>query len=242
MFSSDEYRILHARMQLDYFSAARNDKDLKAMIANLPDGLEHTHETILSHVAFTYPDCVENMKLLLQCLVVASPTLTAADLAKILAMEPKQAFLDFDLVSTDPYDELEVITPLVLLINTRKMHGIVKLAHYSLDEYLSSPRIPQSQARQFHVNSEEANALLASICLQYLTFDIFNLSKHQMTRSGSPSLEQYSFRRYAALNWFRHYKQARRTAGFHDHCKPYISRLFRDEDGSPCFKHWRWIY
>lgn len=229
-------------MQLDYFSAARNDKDLKAMIVNLPDGLEHTYETILSHMASTYPDRVEIMKLLLQCLVVASPTLTAADLAEILAMEPEQAFLDFDLVSTDPYDELEVIAPLVLLTNTRKTHGIVKLAHYSLDEYLSSPHILQSQARQFHVNREEANAWLASACLQYLTFDIFNLSKRQMTRSSSPCFEQYSFRRYAALNWFRHYQQAKRTAGFSEKCKSYVNRLFSDEDGSPCFKHWRWIY
>ncbi|KAH4197368.1 hypothetical protein HBI24_158410 [Parastagonospora nodorum] len=234
--------ILHARMQLDYFSTARNDKDLKAMITNLPNGLEHTYETILSHMTSTYPDRVENMKILLQCLVVASPTLTASDLAEILAMGPEQAFLDFDLVSTDPYDELEVIAPLVVLTKIRKTHGIVKLAHYSLDEYLSSPRILQSQARQFHVNPEEANVWLASICLQYLTFDIFNLSRYQKSKSDFPSLEQYSFRRYAALNWFRHYQQAKRTAGFSEQCKPYLDRLFSDEDGSPSFKHWRWIY
>jgi hypothetical protein len=86
--------ILHARMQLDYLSTAKNDGDLKAMIANLPNGLEHTYETILNHISSQYPDRIEEVKRLLQCLVVASPTLTAADLAEILAMEPGQAYLD----------------------------------------------------------------------------------------------------------------------------------------------------
>jgi hypothetical protein len=107
--------ILHARMQLDYLSTAKNDRDLKAMVANLPDGLEHTYETILEHISSQYPDRIEEVKLLLQCLVVASPTLTAADLAEILAMRPKQSYLDFDMVATDPYDVLEVIAPLVIL-------------------------------------------------------------------------------------------------------------------------------
>jgi ankyrin repeat protein len=229
-------------MQLDYLSTAKNDGDLKAMIANLPNGLEHTYETILNHISSQYPDRIEEVKRLLQCLVVASPTLTAADLAEILAMEPGQAYLDFDLVATDPYDVLEVIAPLVILTSSQKPHSVVRLAHYSLEEYLSSTRMLQSQARQFYVKPEEANAWLASICLQYLTFDVFNLSKHHMAKSGSPSLEEYNFRRYAALNWVRHYKEAANVAGFKEQCKPYVDRLFRNEDGSPCFKKWQEIY
>jgi hypothetical protein len=149
------------------------------MINRLPDGLEHTYKTLLSHIAVT---------------------------------------------------------------SNRKTHGVVKLSHYSLDEYLLSPRILQGEASQFHVNYDEGHAWLASICLQYLTFDVFNYSRHEISRSGSPSLEEYSFRRYAALNWFRHFTEAKNVPGFPERCQPYLSRLFDDDEGSLCYKKWQEVY
>jgi len=97
-------RILHARLQLDYLSTAKNDRGLKHMLESLPDGLEHTYETLIQHTASRYPERVAEMKTLLTCLVIASPVLTAASLAETLAMQPGQHFLDFDTIATDPYD------------------------------------------------------------------------------------------------------------------------------------------
>jgi hypothetical protein len=235
-------RMLHARLQLDYLATAKNDRDLKAMINSLPDGLEHTYQTLLSNMAALNPERIAEMKLLLKCLVIASPTLTAANLAEVLAMQPGKRHLDFDTVATDPYDALEVIAPLVILTSSRRNHGIVKLSHFSLDEFLLSPRILQGPASQFHVSYEEGNAWLASICLQYLTFDVFNASKHNISLCFSPPLEEYSFRRYAALNWFRHFTVGQNVPGFKEQCQPYLDRLFDDEDGSPCYKGWQEVF
>jgi hypothetical protein len=212
------------------------------MITSLPDGLEHTYQTLLSHMAAINSERIDEMKLLLQCLVIASPTITAANLAEVLAMQPGQRYIDFDSVATDPYDTLEIIAPLVTLTSSRRTHGIVKLSHFSLDEFLLSSRILQGQASQFHVSYDEGNAWLASICLQYLTFDVFNASRHEMSRSGSPSLEEYSFRRYAALNWFRHFARGKDVTGFKKQCKSYLDRLFNHEEVSPCYKRWQEVY
>jgi len=233
-------RILHARLQLDYLSTAKNDRDLKHMIESLPDGLEHTYETLIQHTASRYPERVAEMKTLLTCLVIASPVLTAASLAEILAMQPGQHSLDFDTIATDPYDVLDVIAPFLILSSERKTHGVVKLSHYSLDEYLLSDRILRGRISQFHVDQGHGHAWLAETCLQYITFDVFNGSRLELARLGYPSLDNYSFRRYASLNWFRHYKLAKHVPGCKENCKPYLDRLFADADeGSPCYKLWR---
>jgi hypothetical protein len=208
------------------------------MINSLPDGLEHTYKTLLNHIASQHPEQVKEMRLLLQCLVIAAPTLTAANLAEVMAMQPGQRYLDFDSVATDPYDALDIISPFVILTSSKKYHSVVKLSHYSLDEYLLSSRILQDKASQFHVNYHEGNAWLASICLQYLTFDIFNASRHKMARSESPSLDEYTFRRYATLHWFRHYAAAKSVPSLHEQCKPYLDRLFTNDEPTPCYRRW----
>jgi hypothetical protein len=233
-------RILHARLQLDYLTTAKNDRDLKSMLHSLPDGLEHTYETLIQHTALRYPNRIDEMRTLLQCLVIASPVLTAANLAEILAMQPGNHHLDFDDISTDPYDALDIISPFLMLSSNRRSQAVIKLSHYSLDEYLLSERILRSQLRHFHIDLPEGNAWMAETCLQYITFDVFNISKHEMFRSGCPSLDDYSFRQYASLNWYRHYTAANSVSGLKERCNTYLHRLFLDpEEGSPCYKRWQ---
>jgi ankyrin repeat protein len=234
---ADHISILHTQMQLDYLTTARNDRDLKSMVNTLPDGLEHTYDSLLTNAATQCPERIGEMKTLLQCLVIATPTLTASNLAEILAMQLGEHTLDFDAVATDPYDALDMLSPFLLLDSERKDHGIVKLSHYSLDEYLLSDQILQSSASSFHLNYKEGHAWMASICLQYLTFDVFHQSRYEVP----PSLERYTFTRYAASNWFRHFDEAKDAPGLGRLCEPYFSRLFYDQSSS-CFRRWQKVY
>jgi len=209
------------------------------MIESLPDGLEHTYETLLQHVTSHSPERVGELRTLLRCLVIASPLLTAANLAEILALQPGQQSLDFDTVATDPYDALDIIAPFVVLSSDKMTHGVVKLSHFSLDEYLRSERVQRSRFSFFHVNEDDGNAWMAEICLQYITLDVFTRSKFEAARFEPALLEQYSFRQYASLNWFRHYKLARNVPYLKDQCEPYLKRLFLDTEGSPCYKRWQ---
>jgi ankyrin repeat protein len=218
---------------------ARTDRDLKRMIGSLPDGLEHTYETLLQQMVSRFPERMDDLKTLLRCLVVASPILTAANLAEVLALQPGQRTLDFDNVATDPYDVLDIIAPFVILHNDKNTYGVVKLSHYSLDEYLRSDRLLHSRFGAFHINPENGHAWMAEICLQYITLDIFTRSKYETARSEPTQLEQYSFRQYAALNWFRHYNLARNIPNLQDRCSTYLKRLFLDTEGSPCYRRWQ---
>jgi hypothetical protein len=235
-------RIVHARLQLDYLNAAKNDRDLKNMLNSLPDGLEYTYETLLSNTSSQYRERLDEIRRLLRCLVIATPTLTAANLAEILAILPGQRILDFDIVATDPYDVLDAIALFLILNNTRKKNSVVKLSHYSADEYLTSKRIQQDQASHFHVRYDEGNAWVASISLQYLTLDVFRYDELGISRSGPPSFENYTFRHYAALHWFQHYVTAEEVPRLKEACRPYLARLFYDNQGSPCYKRCQEVY
>ncbi|KAF2187609.1 hypothetical protein K469DRAFT_685510 [Zopfia rhizophila CBS 207.26] len=118
----------------------------------------------------------------------------------------------FDAVATDPYDTLEVIAPFVLVDREGKAPS-VKLSHYSLNEYLCSDNIRQGLAKFFHVDIKEADAWLASICLQYLTFSIFDSPLEDNPTKSShvkKQTRQYTFLHYAALDWFKHMYSAKR--------------------------------
>lgn len=203
------------------------------MVGNLPDGLEYTYETLLSDTVSRDPDCALDMKILLQCLAVAAPELSAANLAEILAMQPGQRYLDFDDVATDPYDALDVISPFVVIDQKSKGSSIVRLCHYSLDEYLFSKRILQSKALQFHVDYQEAHAWMATICLQYITFHVFNSPVTDFR--GNKMFENYTFRRYASQNWSRHYAEAEGVPGLKQRCQQYLQPLLYSLEGSPCY-------
>lgn len=76
----------------------------------------------------------------------------------------------------------------------------VRLAHFSVQEYLESPRILQSQAAAFHLDKGEGHDFLAHSCLTYL---IHYSRSHEKT---SADVDEISFPLlpYAAGSWFHH--------------------------------------
>lgn len=239
---TDFDRILQARLQLDFLLSAKSDKDLKSMLATLPYGLEHTYTTLLLHIAARYPHRLDDARKLLRCLTIASPTLTAANLAELLIMKPGEHFIDFEAVATDPYDILDVIAPFLTMTRSKGPNTIVKLCHFSLDEFLTSSRILQGEAHQFHVDSSDGNAWMAAICLQYLTLDIFGDTRQDTDVHRKSSEADYTFRRYAALNWSRHYKAGSKNVDAETRCGPYLRRLLSNEGDLSWYHNWQKVY
>jgi len=72
----------------------------------------------------------------------------------------------------------------------------VRIAHFSVQEYLESERIRQHTAATFSVGKAEAHAEIACICLTYL-----------LEPALSPdSPQEYPLALYAAQNWHEHYR------------------------------------
>jgi amino acid transporter len=157
-----------------------------------------------------------------------------------MAMQPGERYLDFDAITTDPYDALEVVAPLVVLDRRDKGEEVVKLSHYSLEEFLCSEKIRHGPAKFFSVVPAEANAWLASICLQYLTFSVFDAPLDEDLDMNART--DYAFRRYAALNWYNHMSSAQHTLGSVDFYQPYLDWFTNSHEGPPCYKRWHDLF
>ncbi|KAF2467414.1 ankyrin [Lindgomyces ingoldianus] len=237
--SNEAGTILQAKMRLDYLSTARNDKSLKGMLETLPSGLESTYETILCSLASRYPQRTDDIKVLLRCLVAATSPLSATQLSEIIAMEPRKRRLDRDAVNTDSFDTLEVIAPLVTIDRDKIIDGI-QLSHYTVKEYLCSKAILQGNAKNFYVDPRQANAWLSAICLQYLSFFIFDLPvERDATSRELEAPSQYELLPYAALNWFTHMHNARGFPRTEDYYQPYLNWFM---NGANCYDRWQRVF
>ncbi|KAJ4352364.1 uncharacterized protein N0V89_007712 [Didymosphaeria variabile] len=204
------------------------------MLHNLPNGLESTYESLLQATVSRYPDRVEEIKKLLWCLCVAVWPLSASQLSEILALQPEDTYLDPDAITTDPYDALETIAPLVMIDREVWKYETVKLCHYSLREYLCSSPLRNAD-HQFHVDQREAHSWLSLLCLQYLTVSLqFDLSN--MERKLDPATTDINhFLSYAALCWYYHMDDASGHPGYFARIKPYLDNAV---DNAPDTSSW----
>ena len=102
----------------------------------------------------------------------------------------------------------------------------VRIANFSVQEYLESDRICQSAAAAFAVRIPEAHAEMACICLTYM-------------RELHPTSDvaHYPLARYAAKRWFRHYHDG--DPQVHG-IEREVVRLFRNKSGE--LDIWRRIW
>jgi hypothetical protein len=78
----------------------------------------------------------------------------------------------------------------------------VKLAHFSVKEYLESKRVLKSGADQFYLESAIGHRVLAQSCLTYLRYYGFSCEKTLTVQD----LETFPLLEYAARSWFHHSK------------------------------------
>lgn len=76
----------------------------------------------------------------------------------------------------------------------------VRLAHFSVKEYLESKRILKSDANHFFLQCEMGHRTLAQSCLSYLRYYSVSCEK-TLTKSD---LETFPMLRYAASSWYHH--------------------------------------
>ncbi|KAI4609697.1 hypothetical protein J4E80_008342 [Alternaria sp. BMP 0032] len=229
--------MLQARLKIDYICTAKSDKEIKIIVQNLPHGLGHTYEALLCDIATRYPTRIEEVQKLFRCLITAATPLTAPELAEILAMQPDERDLDHDAVVTDPYDVLEPISTLIRIESFENQRSVIRLCHFTLEDYLTSTTIQESPASLFYVSESEAETWMADICLQHLTMETFNAP---LDYGLDLDLDQdYAFRTYAALNWFNHASALVYRLHLDDPSRPALGRFLDAEEGPPCYKRWQ---
>jgi hypothetical protein len=237
---------MQAKIQLDMITSLKTDSDIKCTLERLPNGLDATYESILTSISSRFPLEINRIKTMLEWLVLGHTLMTASQLAEIVAIGPEDTALSFDRVATDPEDVIHVMSQLIITERNR-LTTVIKLAHYSIEEFLCSEVILQGSAKQFFINKQEAHCNIAERCLQYLSFKNFDIPLQDLTWHEYTSMtEEYALLRYVSLNWHHHLRESSAVMNndtgrqvFEKRIRPRIDWFLNGHKGSNHFLLWQ---
>jgi ankyrin repeat protein len=205
------------------------------MLEELPETLDETYEQILRDINKANRDHAHR---LLQCLTVAARPLRVVELADVLAV-------DFGTTSRGGTSRLNVdwrwedqqqavVSTCSSLISVVDENGfqVVQFSHFSVKEFLTSPRLGRSSAdiSRFHILLEPAHTILAKACLGVL----LRLDEHV---DGNNVGDSFPLAWYAAEHWVCHAKFERVSShvregmeDLFDPVKPFFAAWLRVRD------------
>lgn len=139
------------------------------VLRSLPKTLDETYERILFDINATYRQEAISA---LQWLTFSERPLTIQELAEAVLVDPQEDIpYDPDDRFPDPYDILKILSTLVTTYETQYSDDtMIRLAHFSVKEYLTSERSKAGSAAQFSVTPIDAHHFLAKSCLLYMKY------------------------------------------------------------------------
>ena len=112
-------------------------------------------------------------------------------------------------------------------VKENELTPTVRIAHFSIQEYLESERIRHQKAAIFSLTSAAAHAEIAQLCLVYLLEPDLSRSKLDLS-----VCKEFPLAHFAAMYWYYHYQKTAKNAPGLDNC---ILRLFRHQSS---FETW----
>ena len=200
------------------------------MLSSLPQSLDETYERMLCNID---DYLIEDAKRILTLLCFASRPLTIQELIDGVAVEingftglnRKRRLQDSEDIcniclglidigldadqTTETYHE-EELTP------------TIRIAHFSVQEYLESERIRHQKAAIFSLTSVTAHVEITKICLIYLLEH--DLSSSNLNQS---LLDKFPLAQFAAMYWYHHYQKTKNSA---PELNDFILNLFQHQD------------
>ena len=180
---------------------------LRKALASLPKSLDDTYARILSNIEEDYTEYVLKI---LHWLTFSTRLLQVKELAEVLAVDVEaDPQFDPDRRLTEPKDILDICSSLVSIetqtvvedvgMTIRIIQGeVVRLAHFSVQEYLISERIKTGPVFRYAIDKESANMAIAETCLAYI------LHLRNPPSLIPQTVEEYPLARYAAESWSQH--------------------------------------
>jgi ankyrin repeat protein len=204
--------------------------NLRQFLNELPDTLDETYERMLRGISKAQQN---NAHRLLQCLAVAVRPLRVEELAELLAF-------DFQASSSggipklkedwrwDNQEEAVLSTCSSLITIVRNGDSrMVQFSHFSVKEYLTSPRLARSHGdiSQFYIDLQQAHTILAQACLG----TILRLDEND-------DAERFPLLEYAAELWVEHARFGNVSSRVRDG----MDDLF--DSSKPHFSAWLQVY
>ena len=184
---------------------------LRKQLRSLPTTLPQTYERILLNIEDNYRHYALKI---LQWLTYSRETLSLLQLAEIVAIdEDEDPRFDPGRRFPEPEDILLICSSLVTATKVeRRVHfdsfssrsaKIVKLAHFSVKEYLVSSQIMNGGAEKYSIQEIDANICIARDCLSYLLYFSEDIPKPAWNKEDE-FWADFSLAQYAAHQWQEH--------------------------------------
>ena len=172
--------------------------NLRQFLDALPETLDETYERMLRGIKKAQQD---NAHRLLQCLAVAVRPLRVEELAEILAFDFQASNsggiprLREDWREDDEEEAVLSTCSSLIAVVPSGCSRVVQFSHFSVKEYLTSPRLSRSHGdvSRFYIDLDAAHTIMAQACLGTL----LRLSKHA-------SDKKFPLVGYAAKHWVEH--------------------------------------
>ena len=177
------------------------------MLDSLPDSLDETYERTLCDID---SHSIDDARRILLLLCFAAKPLTLSQLIDGIAVDTEGHTGLNKKRRLQGFDDIHEICPGFVEIspdpkNSADVGPIVRIAHFSIREYLESGRIQHQRATIFSLDSVTAHAEIAHICLVYLLEDGLASSRWEDAIKCS-LIEKFPLTRYAVWFWEDHYK------------------------------------
>ncbi|KAL8807781.1 MAG: hypothetical protein Q9200_004529 [Gallowayella weberi] len=215
--------------QLDTLRACNKVSAIKQALDQMPPTLDETYERILK--AIEPNDTVEAYHIL-QWLAFAERPLLLEEVAEAAVTKGDGSPIDPEDRLFDPYDVMRICKSLVSLsddtlsICGKMISGrFVRFAHFSVKEYVLSPRVLKGNANAFHIDFQSSHQQIGQSCLSILLHNDENSADHQ------PPLV-----RYAAEFWFEHFRKFESCTHETSTFRIFLERLFVSSPGA--FQNW----
>ena len=176
-------------------------QNLRQFLNELPESLDETYERILKGINKAQRN---NAHRLLQCLTVASRPLRVEEVAELLAFD-FQAMSSIGLPALkedwrwDDQEEavLSTCSSLIAIVPSGDSR-VVQFSHFSVKEYLTSPRLARSHGdvSRFHIDLGPAHTIMAQACLATLL--------RREEQAGDSGAKGSPLVKYAAQHWVDH--------------------------------------
>ncbi|KAI9868362.1 MAG: hypothetical protein M1813_005805 [Trichoglossum hirsutum] len=220
--------------QLDELRKCLKVETLRKALKSLPKTLDDTYARILLSIDEDY---AQDALKVLQWLSFSNRPLRIEEVGEVVAVDlESDPRFDPERRLSEPYDLLIICSSLVTVSSatlelsngTLEETEELRLAHFSVKEYLISKRIRAGSASTFHILEIPAHLSIAQTCLAYLLQ--FNKPNSLTPNTG----QEYPLTKYAAKYWAKHAKA--RDAPL----DPLTTKLFGLE--KDCFLNWIRMY
>ncbi|KAJ5605614.1 hypothetical protein N7510_008395 [Penicillium lagena] len=233
-YSEIQTKLTQGAQGLNAFRRARNRNQLDECLRSLPRDLDETYERMLCSIDETY---VEDVRRILTILCVSTRPHTVEELIDAHAVELSEPpYLDRDGRSYEHDDLVDICLGLIEIVAIKIDDGdpisVVRIAHFSIQEYLQSDRIRQQKAERFAIHSITANTEMTQICLVYLLDP--RLSDGVLDEK---KVRDFPLAHFAAAHWYHYYRVSQEGKS---KAESLILRIFQNERNS--FVNWVRFY